>query len=141
MILFSRISRVLKFAVFEIEKLRRFLSAILIPLIRRSPIQSVAKLKAYENAVFCIFLRIRELYIVLAKISTYIRYLSPCCHYTLLPSPHGHKYAPLVAWDVWPYLGTELLCVLFIRHFMFGVMFVHFKHLDISIVLSSILNS
>ena len=123
------------FAIREIRKPRKILSAILNPLIRRSPIQQVASLKARENVVFCVFLRNREIYTVLAKISIHT-HVYGICHYTLVPSPYGHKYAPLVAWDVWPYLGTELLCVLFIRHFLSLVMFVHFNHLDTFIVLS-----
>ena len=61
-------------------------------------------------------------YIVLAKITT--------------RSPYRHKYAVFAAWDVRPYLGTDLLCVLFIWHFLSGVMFLHFNRLDFVIVLS-----
>ena len=41
----------------------------------------------------------------------------------------------IVTLDVWPYLGTELLSVLCVRHFLSWAMLLHFNHLDIFIVL------
>ena len=66
-----------------------------------------------------------------------------CC--VLVPVLFGYTVAiylalcgPLyiVAYDVWPYLGIELLFVLLVCRFFLGVMFVHFNHLAIFIVLS-----